>query len=210
MKTIGEILREARVRKRYSLKKLEGKTKIKKEFIEAIEKSDWVCLPDFPVISGFVKNLASPLGVNTKMAQALLKRDYPPKKLFINPKPDVGSKFSWTPKYTFWTGILIVILAILGYLGFQYLKFNSPPFLEVSQPKEGLVVNSREVIVEGKTDPDATVKVNNQVILVGEDGLFSGKIEVFSGTKEIDIEAVSRSGKKTEVVRKIWTEFKNY
>lgn len=207
MKTVGEILKEARERKRYSLKKVESKTKIKKEFIEAIEKSDWAALPDFPVVFGFVKNLASFLEVNSRMAQALLKRDYPPKKLFINPKPDVENKFSWTPKYTFWTGILIVILTILGYLGFQYLKFNSPPSLEVSQPKEGLVVNSRQVIIEGKTDPDATVKVNNQAILVGEDGRFSGKIEIFSGTKEISFEAVSRSGKETIVKRKIVPSF---
>jgi len=112
MKTVGEILRQARERKKYSFKKVQSKTKIKKEFIEAIERSNWTALPDFPVVLGFVKNLASFLGVNSRMAEALFKRDYPPKKLFINPKPDVENKFSWTPKYTFWSGILIVILAI--------------------------------------------------------------------------------------------------
>lgn len=207
MKTIGEIFKEVREKRRYSLKKIESKTKIRKEFIEAIEKSNWTSLPDFPVILGFVKNLSSFLGVNSEMAQAMLKRDYPPKKLFINPKPDVENKFSWTPRYSFWAGILIVILAILGYLGFQYLNFISPPTLEVSQPKEGLVVNSREVFIEGKTDPSATVKVNNQAILVGEDGRFSGKVEIFEGTKEISLEAISRSGKVTEVKRKIIPSF---
>lgn len=208
MKTIGEILKEARDRKRYSLNKVEAGTKIKKEFIEFIEKNNWPALPDFPVVSGFVKNLASYLGISPKTALALLKRDYPPKKLSINPKPDVGNKFTWTPKYTFWVGILTLFLVILGYLGFQYIGFNSPPVLEIYQPKDELKVTSREIRIEGRTDLDATVKVNNQAVLIDDEGAFEVEIEIFEGTKEIIIEAVSRSGKKTVVVRRIFPELK--
>ncbi|PIP57517.1 transcriptional regulator, partial [Candidatus Woesebacteria bacterium CG22_combo_CG10-13_8_21_14_all_39_10] len=64
MRTIGEILKSARIKKRYSLKKVERETKIKKEFVEAIESGDWTVLPDFPVVLGFVKNLASFLEVD--------------------------------------------------------------------------------------------------------------------------------------------------
>ena len=38
MKTIGEILKNARVNKKYSLAHVEGLTKIKKDFIDAIER----------------------------------------------------------------------------------------------------------------------------------------------------------------------------
>lgn len=207
MKTVGEILKSARERRKLSLKKVESKTKIRRGFIEAIEKSKWNALPEFPVVLGFVKSLSHVLGVDPKMTQALLKRDYPPKKLFINPKPDLENKFSWTPKHTFWLGILVLIMIILSYLGFQYLKFNSPPALEIFQPQDNFVVNSKLVIIEGKTDPDATVKANNQIILVGDDGRFSGSIEIFSGTKEINFEAISRSEKKTVIKRKIKPSF---
>lgn len=190
------------------MKKVESGTKIKTEFIEFIEKNNWAALPDFPVVSGFVKNLASYLGINPKTALALLKRDYPPQKLSINPKPDISSKFVWTPKYTFWLGILVVVMVIFGYLGFQYVGYNTAPVLEVSQPPEGSRVVSREIIVDGKTDPDATVKINNQLALVEDDGTFEAKIEIFEGTKEVIIEAVSRSGKKTTVIRKIIPELK--
>jgi cytoskeletal protein RodZ len=208
MKNIGEILKNARDKKRYSLKKVESDTKIKREFIEAIEKAEWLSLPDFTVVSGFVKNLASFLGMNPKTALALLKRDYPLKKISISPKPDIGGKFVWTPKYTFGIGIFMVLLAIFGYLGFQYIKFGTAPTLEVTEPKDGYVATAREVLVDGKTDPDATVKVNNQSVLVSDDGKFSTNLEIFEGTKEIVVVAISRSGKETMVTRKLVTEIK--
>jgi len=208
MRTIGDILKTARIKKRYSLKKLERETKIKKEFVDAIERGDWVTLPELPVVAGFVKNLASFLGVDVKMAQATLKRDYPPRGLSINPKPDVGSKFTWTPKYTFLLGILIIVVMLLGYLAFQFIKFNSPPALEVTSPPDSFITTSNKVDVSGKTDSDATVKINNQLVLVGSDGTFSGQVEIFEGTSEIEIKAVSRSGKETTIVRKIVPKLK--
>lgn len=203
MRTIGDILKSARIKKRYSLKKVERETKIKKGFVDAIERGDWVALPELPVVAGFVKNLASFLGVDVKTAYATLKRDYLPKGLSINPKPDVGGKFTWTPKYTFLVGILIIILALFGYLGFQFVKFNSPPALEVTKPSENFVATSNKVDVSGRTDSDAVVKINNQLVLVDDDGTFDGEIEVFEGTKEITIIATSRSGKQTKIIRDI-------
>ena len=60
MKTIGQILKNARVKKKYSLAKLEDLTKIRKEFIDSIEKEDWENLPAFPTIFGFVKSVSAP------------------------------------------------------------------------------------------------------------------------------------------------------
>ena len=203
MKSIGNILKDARLKKRYSFAFLEKKTKIKKEFIHAIEKEDWEFLPEFSVVSGFVKSLASCLKLDVKLAGALLKRDYSLKALPINPKPDVGNKFYWTPKYTFLVGVSIVMTAVGSYLGFQYFKFLSPPKLEVFEPKDNSTVTSREVLVYGKTDPDSIIKINNQLILLNDKGEFSAKIEIFEGSKEINVVAKARSGKETIVSRRI-------
>ncbi len=206
MKTIGNLLKDARVKKRFSLAKLEGETKIKKNFIKAVEDENWKALPDYPVVVGFVKNIANYLGVKERSAVALLRRDYPPQNLSINPKPDVSRQFVWSPKMTFIVGVAIVIALILGYLGFQYAGFISPPPLSLTQPQEGQVVGSGSVIVAGKTKPEATVKANNQPILVNEDGTFSAEVEIFKGTSEIVVEATSRSGKQTVLRRNIKPE----
>jgi cytoskeletal protein RodZ len=206
MKTIGKLLKDARAKKRYSLAKVEEHTKIKQDFIRAIESQDWKDLPDYTVVVGFVKNIAGFLGVSQKQATALLRRDYPPQKLTINPKPDVSKEFRWSPRLTFVVGVAMVIIVVLGYLGFQYIGFVSPPRLEVFEPREGQVVKVDSIKVSGQTNPDAVVKANNQPILVNEDGAFSADINIFEGTSEIVIKATSRSGKETTVHRNIKAE----
>ena len=203
MHTIGQIIKSARVKKKFSFKKLEEITKIRASFIESIELEKWATLPTFTTVLGFVKSISSALDIDPNMAVAILKRDYPPKKINISPKPDVFSKFSWSPKLTFIVGIAVVLFVVLGYLGFQYIKFVSPPELNIDSPKENQVVTTKFVTVFGSTDSDVKITVNNQPVLVDADGKFSVDIGVSDTTKEIDIIAVSRSGKINEVKRTI-------
>jgi cytoskeletal protein RodZ len=203
MKTIGEILKNARVRKKHSLKSLEEITKIKGSFIDSIEKQKWESLPSFSTVLGFVKSLSAPLGLDEKSTIAFLKRDYPPKNLRISPKPDVGGKFIWSPKLTFAVGIGLAILAILGYFGFQYYRFISPPRLSVESPKEDQVVASDSVTVFGSTDSDAKITVNNQPVLISNDGNFSVDIPIAPETHNITVVATNRSGKSTTISRRI-------
>lgn len=203
MITIGKLLKEKRVEKKYSLKQLERETRIKKEFIVAIEKQMWDFLPEFPVVQGFVKNIAVSLGINEKKVSALLRRDYPPKALNINPKPDLVSKFIWTPKFTFVALALVVTLIALGYLGFQYTNFIRSPELIIYEPKEEQEISERFLKVSGRTDPEATIRVNNQPVLIEETGEFTTEIEVSGDTTEVVFEARSRSGKVTVIRRGI-------
>ena len=206
MKTVGKTIKEARVKKKLSKEKLEKETKIKKEFIDLIEKEIWEKLPEYPVVVGFVKKISSVLALNEKHVVALLRRDYPPKILRVNPKPDVSSKFTWSPRLTFLAGIILVMVIILGYLGIQYVHFVSPPQLEITVPTDSQVVREENLRVVGKTNPGASVLVNNQPVIVSDNGEFSAEIEIFEGTEEVTVIARSRSGKETVIRRKIIPE----
>lgn len=206
MHTVSSYLREEREKKKYSYPWLEDKTKIKKAFLVAIENGNWNTLPEFPVLIGFVRNIATTLGADANKAVALLRRDYPPKQLKINPKPDVSKDFSWGPKATFLLGVSVIILLVFGYLTYQYITFTRPPYLEVISPQENEVLKQGKIIVSGKTVFDATVIVNNQSVLVSEDGTFGADLEVNINTKEIKVVAASRAGKETIVMRNIKVE----
>ena len=203
MHTIGQIIETARLEKKYSFEELGEITKIKTTFLESLEKENWETLPPFATVLGFVKSLSGVLGIDEKMAIAVLKRDYSPKEAVINPKPDVSSKKSLGPKLAFGLGIGAVSLLVLGYLLFQYIKFISPPKLDITSPKDGQRVTGNTVLVFGSTDSDAKVVVNNEPVLVDDDGKFSVDIKITNETKEIVITSQSRSGKATTISRKI-------
>jgi hypothetical protein len=163
-------------------------------------------LPEYPVVLGFARSIASELELEPGKVVALLRRDYPPKSLPINPKPDVSKKFVWGPRFTFLVGIAIVGIVLFGYLVFEYISFLAPPKLDVYTPQEGEVLTQAKILVTGKTDSDATVLVNNQPSLVSDEGEFATEIELSRETTEIQVQAKSRSGKVTELKRKIKVE----
>lgn len=208
MKTIGKTLKLARQKKKLTLSDLEKITKIKSSFIESIEKENWKGLPEYPVVVGFVKSLARSLKINQKKAVALLRRDYPPQSLNLNPKPDVSDKFVWSPRLTFILGTTVTFLVIVSYLVFQYINFISPPKLDVFVPSEGQVFSESEVRVEGVTDSQATITVNNQPALVDEEGKFEVEIDINQTSSTIEVVAKSRAGKETVVRRSIVPELR--
>lgn len=202
MKTVGKFLEDARVEKNFSKKLLEERTRIKHDFIDAIEKERWDKLPGFAVVAGFVKSIAHTLEIEERQAIALLRRDYPPeKRVIVSPKRDIEKKFYWGPKYTFFVGVVVVFMIVAGYLGLQYKKFVSPPVLVVETPIEDQVVDDRFLTVSGLTDPETSVKVNNQPAIVDDQGKFTTDIEIGETTTEVAIVAVSRAGRET--VKKI-------
>ena len=203
MRTIGQTLKERRLAKGLALGDLARTTKIKVTFLDSLEKEDWNKLPEYPVVAGFVKTLGNFLGVGEDQTVALLRRDYPPRTLRVNPKPDADNKFIWNPKKSFLVGVSIVFVFVVGYLLFQYTRFANPPTLRVTDPPDGFVTSESTVLVKGVTNTTSAVKVNNQPVVVGDDGQFVAELDVLPGELKIVVKSISRSGKETVVVRTI-------
>jgi len=123
MKTIADLIKLSRAKKKYSLDKLESETKIRKEFLSALEKNAWDKLPEYTTVVGFVRSVCSRLGINEETGVAMLRRDYPPdlinkkqpKKLFGGIGLEIG------PRLFSIGAVTLIIIAFLGYVTFQYL-----------------------------------------------------------------------------------------
>lgn len=205
MRTAGNLIRETRLKNNLSKSQLGEMTHIKTSFIEAIENSDWDKLPEPSVVIGFVKSISHFLDIDEGHVLALLRREYnpiPKNEKQKSKNKEINKKFIWGPKFTFLALIVIILVIILGYLGFQYKKFNSPPKLTINEPVQNQIVKDK-VTVNGQTDPDTTIEINNQPVIVESDGTFTAQIEVSSETKELKIIAKSRSGKETIISRTI-------
>lgn len=208
MKTVGGILREARITKKLSLEQAEASTKIRAKFLEGIEHDDYSSLPSISYAKGFVKNYAEYLGLDSDTVLAFFRRqttDIPRSSLL--PKREAASLnksfVQLTPGRFLAVVLVILVLIFLGYLGLQYGKINLPPTLTIDTPTNQLVVTERRVDVLGRTNPDATVTVNGVSVLVRGDGKFFEQVSLDPGVNKITITATSRFGKTTTLTREV-------
>jgi len=202
MRTISEILADARIEKGYSLDEVVTTTKIKKQFLIAIEDGRYFDLPSESYALGFIKNYAMHVGVDKNKAAALFRREYEGVQgkmlpTFKSKDRKLTRKIFLTPRNLI---ISLVVIVIFGYIAFQYGSFFLGPKLEVTSPKNDTVVRNNIVEVSGKTDPYATVLINNEESYVQLDGTFKKTLYLFEGHRQITVDSKNRNGKNTRKI----------
>lgn len=206
MRSVGTILRSGRKGAGKSLREVSRQTKIKEKFLQALEADDYSSLPNLAVASGFAKSYAKVVGQNPDFIAAVLRRDFPVAEEMKKPfEMSLLPGTIWTPKLTVVAFSLLVGIILAGFLARQYLNFYQAPELVVSSPAEGEEIKSPQLTVSGRTDPEATIKVNGQQVLVSGDGSFTIQTFVTEATDYIEIQAVSRGGRGKTVRRQIIT-----
>jgi len=193
-----------------SLEEIEKETKIRRKYLEAIEKNNFSVLAESTIVKGFIRNYAQALGLEAESVLAVFRRDFcENQKGQIIPRgmiePLVGKSFFWTPKATVITGLSLLILGFVFFFVRQYIGFSSAPPLEVTSPQDGELFKER-VVVAGKTDKDASVKIDGTLISIAEDGSFQEEVILPRGDNMVIIETTNREGKKRIVSRRVKVE----
>ena len=141
-------------------------------------------------------------GVDHKPLWAMLRRDFKESaRGKLIPREFIKSVHR---KRRFWTPVTSVLL-VLGtiffsfalYVAVQWYNLQKPPVLEIANPQPNSEVSS-QVIVSGKTVPDAVVSINSQPVALQPDGNF--QTEIFlprEGINTITIESTDRRGKSS-------------
>lgn len=209
MRTVGQILKEERLKKYYTLEEVEKATKIRKELLEALEEDQYSKLPPPTFIQGFIKNYGRFLDLPVEKLLAIFRREFselknPPRILESFADPLSKRRFRMTPTRFLTLLILGLIAVFFIYLWFEYRFLTGAPFLEVSQPANQQNINEEVIEVSGRTDPEAKVTVNNQQINIDISGKFTQAIRLTEGTNNIVVTATSRGGKVSKVERTVY------
>lgn len=211
MKSVGQFLRETRESQFYTLEDVEKHTKIRKELIQALEENNYDRLPPATFIQGFIKNYGKFLGLNTEKLLALFRRDYearkhPPvvMKSFANPIDK--KRFRVTPSKVLSVVVMAIILSFFGYLWFEYRQYVGSPQLVVMSPVDQQSVDIPQVMVEGKTDPEVKVAVNNQEIGVDNQGNFKEEVKLSESNNLLVIIATSKFGQTSKVEKTVFVK----
>ena len=113
MRTVGQILKEERLKKFYTLEAVEKVTKIRKELLQALEEDQYFKLPPPTFIQGFIKNYGRFLDLPVEKLLAVFRREFsdqknPPRVLQSFADPLSRRRFRITP--TKFLTLLILIL----------------------------------------------------------------------------------------------------
>lgn len=207
MKTIGQQFAEERKRKNLTIKEVSKSTKIKEEFLLAIEKGDFKSLPSSAYASGFVRNYAKYLGLPVEKSLAMYRREFDEKKNidvlpkgFSNPKEYVPPRFRFGRTALLLVGLFVIVA---GFLVFQYRAAVFNPELNIESPQENQVINSLKINIKGDTDPSATLIIDSKKVPIESNGSFEKEITVFPGESIITISVENRFGRITTVERKV-------
>lgn len=209
MRTVGQILKEAREAKLYKLEEVEKHTKIRIELLKALESDNYEKLPPLTFIQGFVKNYGKFLNLDTNKLLAVLRRDFeaskhPPVIMESFSKPLTKKRVFVTPSRLVGTVIAVLVIGFFAYLWFEYRQFVGAPPLEVTTPVQGQTVEVTSVSVEGSTDPDAKVTVNDQEIGLNPEGKFKEEIKLSSSVNTITVVSTSKFNQQSKVERTVY------
>lgn len=196
MKTAGDLLKEKRLLKELTLEEVAAKIKVKSEYLQALEASDFHTLPSSTFTKGFLKNYARVLHLNPDTILAMFRRDFEENEQGeIVPRglvEPLGARRRLPSANIFL--VAAAIFTFLGFLGFQLVQWWSLPKLEVIQPENGEVYGEK-VTVKGTTQPDSTITINNQKIIVSPNGEFSLDLLFPAGSHSVLVESTNRQGK---------------
>ncbi len=185
----AHILKNTRLEKTYNLAEISQKTKIPLKYLEAIEAEDCQHYPAEPYCSLFVGKYADFLGLDRTKIVSLFRRDLgnlPQSNTFKKPPVYL------TPQFLFTSLIVGLLLVMFSFLLGRYMSFNKPPSLTVNWPTD---IGTGQVKISGTTDPNSTLRINEDLIIIDQDGNFSKLIDI-SQEPLVKVEATSPYGQK--------------
>jgi cytoskeletal protein RodZ len=207
-KTIGELLKSQRQHHNLTIAELAAHTKIRPDFLEALEENSFEKLPSAVFVKGYIKTYCSLFGVDDQPLLAILRRDFKESAAgqlvprdFI--KPMLKKRQMWTPVTMAVLVLGVIFLTLISYVGLQWYNIQKPPKLVLTEPTENQFV-SATIPVSGHTVSDAIVTVNEQPIGIKSDGSFQTEVYLpKEGIHTITIEATDRRGKTSVVQRAV-------
>ena len=211
MRTVGQTLRETRESKLLTLEDVERQTKIRVELLYALERNDYDKLPPATFVQGFIKNYGRFLQLDTEKLLALFRRDYEAKKhmpvvMESLKAPAKKNKFTLTPSMLIGSVVVIIILCFFAYLWVEYRQFVGAPELSVNTPQDQQTVDIPSVVVEGKTEPEVKVTVNDQEIGTDPEGRFREEVKLSATTNSITVTATSKFGQQAKIERTVFVK----
>ena len=208
--TLGERLRQLRTEAGWSVMDVSKQIRVATKHIEAIEDNRYRDLPGLVYARNFVRLYVRLMDLPVESAMERFETEWQVIQGARQERTHLVQRAKTEPEW--WrrhAGFLVagIFLVIAGlYFSWQVLHFLQPPKLEVTTPAADISTGASTITIIGKTEPEATVTVNNQVIDVQKDGTFSDAVQLQVGLNTFQISATRKKAKPRTIIRRVLYE----
>lgn len=201
--TTGQILRSSRVKKGLNLSEAATAAGVPATKLQALEEDNLSLFDASVYAQGAFNKYIQFLGIDSVSLRHQFQRLLHDK--YEQPQVSVPKRSSWlasrlTPRLVLAVAISFIAFLVLLYLLVQAVGFFVLPDLVLDQPSFSLTTEKRTAVA-GSADPLAVVTVNNEQVVVGEDGHFVTEIMLQAGVNVIQVEATNAAGRSRQVVK---------
>ena len=210
IQTLGEKLQKHRHEKGLSLEKAARAINTNVSYLKLFEKNDYQNLPADVYAINILKHYSNLLNLNPATVIDLFQRE---KTVFLKTRKklprQVLTKFQkilnrfLNPKTLKYFIIIILLAAAFTYIGQAVNKIVSPPLLVVNQPAENMIIAENQITLQGYSEKEVALKINDRPMLSDKQGNFNLTIDLQKGLNIIKISAQKKHSKEQVVYRKI-------
>ncbi len=210
IETVAELLLLARQQRGVELVDAAAALQISPLYIEALERGDYARLPCLIYSRNFVKQYGAYLGLHVPPLVRLFEQEWSlfeklqPALISVPRREQVKSRdFLKLPRLLRLSGAIAAVCLVIAYLAHGLYSLRQPPTLVVDSPAEEQLLTKQLVQVRGKTEPEAEIFINSQLILSDNQGNFHESIPLMPGVNIIEIQAKKKYSRENKVYRKI-------
>ncbi len=213
---VGERLRDARETKGIDLFRAERDTKIRSKYLAALEDGDFTDLPGDVYTRGFIRNYATYLGLDADEIEEEWRGEAGAPDLtrpaIVGPQPlTIRRGIVFQRSHGVIAVVLIIILVVASYFGFQLTRYLSYPTLAVdsnAQTPITVPVGSTSYVLKGSATPGTTVLIswNGQdpnIVITDDTGHWTYQAALQAGSNEFDITAKNLDTSHASPTRKL-------
>lgn len=208
--TLGERLRQLRLEQRLELPEVAAQISVPEKYLTAIEEGRYQDLPGLVYAQNFVRKYAAYLSLPASAAIERLNEEYQVVRGRRQEQPRLvpraNTEFPWYIRHSRFVMAAVVLAVVGSYLTWQAIHLLQPPLLEVIEPATDISTQATSLAVSGRTEPEATVRINNQQSEVDSDGTFVEAVDLQPGLNILKVTANRKYGRTAVVERRILVE----
>jgi len=199
IKSLPEIIKDSRLKLDLSLEDLAIKANVAAKYLLLLEKGSYHLLPGEVYVKQFIKKLAKFFHLNEKGLWQIYQKekDYQPLLININSGFKKKITIGWlSPKIFRNLLVFVLISAFVGYFGWELKNIFDAPKLEIFSPQSQAATQDSSITISGQTQPESSLKINRQSILINPDGNFSETVDLTIGLNVFTISASKKHSRE--------------